>query len=286
LQDHPPAWEAIVEKFLNDWDYLGVFVGIIATGLGFPMPEELPVVIGGGLVHDVNLTDFRWWRMLLACIAGVIVGDSCLYMIGRYWGVRLVSLPFVKRILTPEHLAKITDNFEKYGVKILLFARLTPGIRAPIFVTAGITKLPWLRFLIADGIYAVPGVSLLFILGYWSADTVKGIIEAGESQVRSIVWLALIVGIAGYFVYRHLRRPVVEGSPKEMPPVVGQVTNVLDHSIEKSIVTVKDRILHPHGGVESKTEPTTPQPSDNGVPKATNGPVSQASPEPRSQQSP
>lgn len=118
-----------MEDFLKTWDYLGVFVGIILTGLGFPMPEELPVVIGGGIVHELNASDWRWWRMLLACIAGVIVGDSCLYFIGRYWGVRLLQIPFVKRVLTPEHLASISQNFDKYGVKILLFARLTPGIR-------------------------------------------------------------------------------------------------------------------------------------------------------------
>jgi membrane protein DedA with SNARE-associated domain len=254
-----------VEEFLQYWDYIGVFLGIIATGLGAPMPEELPVVIGGGIVHDLNVTDWRWWRMLLACIAGVIVGDTCLYMIGRFWGIRLVHIPFIKKhLMTPERLVKISRNFQEYGVKILLFARMTPGIRAPIFITAGITKLPWIKFFIADGIYAIPGVTILFSLGYWSADTVKGIIEAGESQVRSIVWLVLIIGIAGYFVYRHLRTPVVEGSPKEMPPVVGPVTNVLDHSIEVSFEKVKDRILHPAEG--KSTPPANPsKPADGGT---------------------
>src|SRR5205814_455222 len=112
-----------------------------------------------------------------------------------FWGVRLAHIPFIKKhLLTPERMASISHNFEKYGVKILLFARLTPGIRAPIFITAGISKLPWIKFLVADGIYAVPGVSLLFLLGYWFGDTVAGLIEAGESQVRSIIWMVLLIG--------------------------------------------------------------------------------------------
>jgi membrane protein DedA with SNARE-associated domain len=270
--------EAIVEDFLKAWGYLGVFVGIILTGMGFPMPEELPVVIGGGLVNELNAADWRWWRMLLACIVGVVVGDSVLYFIGRYWGVRLLDIPFVKRLLTPEHLVSISHNFDKYGVKILLFARLTPGIRAPIFVTAGITKLPWLKFLLADSIYAVPGVSLLFLLGYWFGDTVAGIIEAGESQVRSIVWLVLLIGIGGYFIYRHVRKPVVEGSPKEMPPVVSQVTNRLDQTLG----SVKEKILHPHH--EAKTEaPASGTPTENGQPDTANGAVPQLPHEERSQ---
>ncbi len=243
-----------MEDFVKTWGYLGIFLGIIATGLGFPMPEELPVVVGGGLVHDTNAADYRWWLMLATCIVGVIVGDSCLYFIGRFWGVRLAELNFIrKRLLTPERMDKISHNFDKYGVKILLFARLTPGIRAPIFIFAGISRLPWIKFLMADGIYAIPGVTILFTLGYWFTDTVVDLIKVGESKVKSIVFLVVLVGVAVYFVYRHLRRPVVEGSPKEMPPVVGQVTNTLDHTLE----TVKDRILHP--SVEIKCGPCQPE---------------------------
>jgi membrane protein DedA with SNARE-associated domain len=250
-----PAREAIVEEFLKTWGYLGVFVGIIATGLGFPMPEEVPVVIGGGLVHDTNGFDYRWWLMLLVCIVGVIVGDSCLYLIGRWWGVKLLDLPLVrKRLLRPERLVSISHNFKEYGVKILLFARLTPGIRAPIFVTAGILKLPWPQFLLADGIYAIPGVSLLFFLGYWFTDSIVDLIKAGESQVRSIVIIVALLGVVAYFIYRHLRKPVVEGSPAEMPPVVGPVTTRLEHTLE----TVKDKILHP-SSVEIKCGPCQPE---------------------------
>ena len=252
-----------MEEFLNTWGPVGIFGGIILTGLGFPMPEELPVVIGGGLVHDTNALDPRWLIMLAACILGVVVGDSCLYLIGRVWGRRLVQLPIIsKRLLPPERLEHISNNFEKYGVRILLFARLTPGIRAPIFVTAGLTKLPWIKFLMADGIYAIPGVTILFFLGYWFTDTIVAFIKESESKAKLIGYLVVLIGVICYFVYRHLRKPVVEGSPKDMPPVVGPVTNklekTLEQTLEKTYVTVKGKILHPSG--ESKTVPPADAP--------------------------
>ena len=71
-----------MEEFLKDWGYLGVFLGIVATGLGLPMPEELPVVIGGGLVGGGQA---NFW-MLPVCIVCVVIGDSFLYGIGRVWG--------------------------------------------------------------------------------------------------------------------------------------------------------------------------------------------------------
>ena len=42
-----------MQEFMRVWSYPGVFIGILATGLGFPMPEELPVVIGGSLMLAV-----------------------------------------------------------------------------------------------------------------------------------------------------------------------------------------------------------------------------------------
>src|SRR5262249_42723503 len=153
-----------MEEFLRSWGYLGVFLGILATGVGFPMPEELPVVIGGLLVGTGQA---YWWIMLPVCIVGVIIGDSFLYLIGRFWGAKLLERPFFrKRLLPPERVEKISHNFKEYGIKILLFARLTPGIRAPIFLFAGISRLPLTRFILADGIYAIPGVTFLWFLGY------------------------------------------------------------------------------------------------------------------------
>ncbi|MBI1830214.1 MAG: DedA family protein [Planctomycetes bacterium] len=215
--------------FIQSWGYLGVFVGILATGLGFPMPEELPIVVGGALAtHD----DVRIWIMLPVCIVGVIVGDSFLYLIGRFWGAKLLELKFVReKLISPEKLESIAENFKTYGIKILLFARLTPGIRAPIFLTAGITKLPISLFILADGIYAIPGVTLLFFLGYWFTDSIIDLVK-DTAMVKPIIVLVVVAAVVLYFAYHFWKRPVVEGSPTEMPPIVGPVTETLDQVAE------------------------------------------------------
>lgn len=219
-----------METFVEDWGYLGVFLGIIATGLGFPMPEELPVVIGGALaVHD----DVRWWVMLPVCIVGVIIGDFCLYFIGRTWGSRMVERPFFRRLLPADKMAAIVDNFHKYGVKILLFARLTPGVRAPIFLTAGISKMSVWRFVIADSIYAIPGVTILFFLSFFFTERMKALVK-NKGEVMTILALVAIVAFAGYMAYRFFRVPVVTGEPGDVPRImepmsrgVDQVSNIL-----------------------------------------------------------
>ncbi len=243
-----------MEDFLREWGTPGIFIGILLTGLGFPMPEELPVVIGGVLAaHDPPLA--YWWVMLPTCIVGVIIGDSFLYFIGRIWGAKLVERPFVrKHILTPDRLQKITGNFHDYGIRILLFARLTPGIRMPIFLTAGITKLPLARFVFADGIYAIPGVSILFGLGYAFTDRIVDLIKNEGGKVKSIIILIVLVGVAGYFAYRFLRKPVVTGNPHEMPKIVGHVTDTLE---------LTSKVMQPPKKEPGEPKSAGPQPHEN-----------------------
>jgi membrane protein DedA with SNARE-associated domain len=241
-----------VEEFLRDWGYLGIFLGIVSTGLGFPMPEELPVVIGGALAGSGKV---YWWIMLPVCIVGVIVGDSFLYGIGRLWGPRLLKYNWVKtRLLPPERLTKIEQNFQQYGVRILLFARLTPGIRAPIFFTAGLTKLSVARFLLADGIYAVPGVSLLFFLGYWFTEGMVNLIQRDVEMVKHIIIVAVIGAVALYVLYRFLRRPVVTGNPREMPKMVRSVEQSIEKAAHK-LEEVTTKIILPHKQARPEAEP-------------------------------
>ena len=244
----------MLREFIDTWGYIGVFLSILATGLGFPVPEEIPILAGGAMVNHENVSG---WIMLPICIVSVIIGDSLLYMMGRFWGSRIVQLPFIRtRLLTPERFASISENFKKYGVKILLFARLTPGIRTPIFLTAGITKLPVMYFVIADAIYAIPGVTVLFFLGYWFTDSIITLVEEESKIVKPIIVLVVLAGVGIYLLYRFLRKPMVTGNPTEMPPIVGPVTETL----EGVAGSVADKVLHrsPHS-----TEIPPPSPAEN-----------------------
>src|SRR5206468_4289329 len=119
----------------------------------------------------------------------------------------------------------------------LLFARLTPGIRAPIFLFAGISRLPLIRFIIADAIYAVPGVTFLWFLGYLFTDSVVDFIQYEAVRIKSAIFVVVVLGITAYFLYRFLRKPMLTGDPHEMPKLVEQVTEKLD--------SASKMIMHP-----------------------------------------
>jgi membrane protein DedA with SNARE-associated domain len=214
--------------------YLGVFAALVAAGVGFPMPEEIPIVTAGALAghaaQDADRAPY-WWVLLPLCILGVVISDMLLYCAGRIFGLGLLKFPLAARILPRERLARIQRNFRRYGVLILLFARFLPGIRSPIFLTAGIMRLSWRRFLLADGLYAIPGVSLLFFLAYWFTDQFRDLVERAEDylgRIRPLLVVAAILGIAVYFVVQFLRKPVHTGDPQELPLIGEQVAATLD----------------------------------------------------------
>ena len=214
--------------------YLGVFAALVAAGVGFPMPEEIPIVTAGALAgHAAQEPNsaLRWWILLPVCILGVVISDGLLYLIGRVFGMSVLKFPFVARLLPPERLQRIQRNFRRYGVLILLFARFLPGIRSPIFLTAGIMRLSWRRFLLADGLYAIPGVSLLFFLAYWFTDQFRDLVERAEediSRVRPLLVLLAILAVGVYFLVQFLRHPVHTGDPQELPLIGEEMAATLE----------------------------------------------------------
>jgi membrane protein DedA with SNARE-associated domain len=211
------------------WDdilsYVFVFGALVISAFGAPIPEEIPIVGAGVLVgKQWNNPDswLVWWAMLPVCIAGVVVCDAILYFIGRRWGTKLLKRRWVqKRILPPEKKEKIEKNFHEYGIAILLGARFLPGFRTPIFAMAGVMRLPFRKFLLADGLYAIPGVNLLFWLAYWFTDQFARAFEKVEGN-RPIVVAVILAAVSGFIVYQYfIKRRVTTGDPKDFP-VIGE----------------------------------------------------------------
>ena len=211
------------------WVYAGIFGFLLACGFGFPVPEEIPIILGGIAVSkawdDPESTLF-WWVMIPVIILGVVLSDLTLYMIGRYGGGWILRHKWIEqRLLPPEKRGKIEDNFHKHGIRILLFARLLPGLRGAIFVTAGMMRVPLRHFWIADGIYAIPGVNLIFWLAYWFTDQFKTTVEKIENQGRTVV-LVLLCGVTIYLIWTFIRRRNETGDPQELPPGVRQMAQI------------------------------------------------------------
>jgi membrane protein DedA with SNARE-associated domain len=206
-------------------------VALILGGVGLPpIPEEGVVVAAGAWVASTDYGPLRW-VILPVCIGGILCSDMLLYAIGRYWGSRLLEHRWLARFLTPEKLQQIQHNFHRYGIKILLFVRWIPGIRSPLFLTAGTMRLPVLRFVVADAVAAACGHTLLFFLSYQFTDSFKAMFEVVEGDVKLLRPLLIVLPILAvglYLLIHFLRKPVPTGDPEELPIIGHQVATKIE----------------------------------------------------------
>jgi len=247
---------AMLQNF-SEYGYLGVFLALIASGFGFPMPEELPIITAGILVGHEDTT-LRWWIMLPVCILGVVISDGVLYGIGRLWGTRLLENKWVQRnIVSPENRAEIEKNLHDRGIAVLLGARLLPGIRTPIFIMAGILRVPLTRFLLADGLYAIPGVNLLFWLAYLLTDQVLVIFNK-INEYKPLVVVSLLSAVAGALFQKYvLSRHVSTGKPPEVPKIISKPAEVVAHAVSAAV----EKVTHRHPAEKVPDGAESPQPT-------------------------
>ena len=219
-----------------------------APDAGFPTGVPWAALAKAAETEVPYQSPMPWWFLLPVCILGVVISDGLLYCIGRFWGLKVIKFPWMRRLLPQDRLERIELNFQKYGVLILLFARVLPGIRSPIFLTAGIMRLPIKKFVMADGIYAIPGVSLLFFLSYWFMDQFKDLVIRKVETARPIIVLTLLFAVAVYLLFHFWKRPVTTGDPHELP-FGDQVAAKMEHPDKKQPLGVDARRNGPDGPV-------------------------------------
>ena len=135
----------MIERLIASSPYLGLFVALLLGSLGAPIPEEIPIVTAGVMAHEQVV---HWWLALAVCVVGVLSGDLVLYGAGRRWGARVLERPLVRCLLDPARQQELAARYRRHGVLIVFAARHVMGLRAAAFVTAGIVRLPFWKFLV------------------------------------------------------------------------------------------------------------------------------------------
>jgi membrane protein DedA with SNARE-associated domain len=172
--------------------YVGLLLVLFTASLGVPIPEELPIIAAGILSSQMVL---RWWIALPVCFVGVLSGDIILYWVGHHWGEKVLGWPPVRWVLSPAREEQLKAGYRSHGVKIVFTARHVIGLRAAAFLTAGISHVPFWKFLTVDAVAALVSVPFGFFLAFLFADQVQQIFS-DVHRVERWLGLAVLVVIA------------------------------------------------------------------------------------------
>jgi membrane protein DedA with SNARE-associated domain len=186
-----PEW--LVDLFAR-YGYAVVFVGVLLENTGVPVPGETMLLAGAALAQFGRLS-LPW--VIVAAIAGAILGDNIGFAIGRRGGRRLAERHGPKVGLTHARLLQFDRFFDKYGAPTVFVARFVTGLRVFCAVLAGASGLGWRTFLFYNAAGAIVWSTVIATVGYslaYSWDTLERWI--GRSGGFALALVAIVAVVA------------------------------------------------------------------------------------------
>lgn len=201
-----------VHRFVVDYGYLAVFLGIFLEDFGLPTPGETMLIAGAILASHGSLNIY--WLLLFAWI-GAVIGDSIGFLIGATGGHKLL-VRYGSRIgITQERLQKVEEFFARYGDIVIVFARFFLILRQFNGIVAGSLEMRWGRFVVYNAIGAALWVGFWGGLTYWLGRRFFEYIHLFGWIGPTIVVLVAIAIIAIVVKFWWRRKPVAEKSASQ-----------------------------------------------------------------------
>jgi membrane protein DedA with SNARE-associated domain len=204
----------LVDTILTNGSYLGIILFLVLTGCGLPAPEEVPIVMAGILSSQGQL---HTGLAFASCLVGAVLGDCVMYAMGYHFGHNLLrNHPRFARFLRADREAKFEHMIQSHGLKVLFVARFMVGVRSPVYLSAGILRVSFRRFLLTDLVSATLVVSLFFGLAYFFGNTIMNAMRGAEVWFTLAALSVLVVGglIYAWRVWRTVPATAPPGGEK------------------------------------------------------------------------
>lgn len=186
---------------LDHYGYLAIAGLVFLEDFGVPAPGET-VLIAGAVYAGAGRLNIA--AVAVIALVAAVAGDNIGYAIGRFGGRALV-LRFGRYIfLTRQRLDTAERFFTRHGGKVVTIARFVEGLRQANGIIAGITGMPWRRFLAFNTLGAVLWVGVWAGLGDLAGSHITAIYEQFQRYQWYVLAAVGIVLVA--LIIRHLLR--------------------------------------------------------------------------------
>ena len=183
---------------ISQHGYPILFLAVFLESVGIPVPAALALLLAGGASASGSL---RIEFALASAIAAMLIGDTLMYMLGRFTGWWLLGA-LCRLSLNPEScILRSADSFYRRGRIVLLFAKFVPGINTMAGPLAGSMRMPFLQFLGLDCLGAACYVGAYLGVGF-AFSSVLGRITSGLHTFGSVVSWVVAAAIAVYLAYQ------------------------------------------------------------------------------------
>ncbi len=205
-----------IQEWLETVPAVAVYLlvgGVIGLeSLGIPLPGE--IVLVSATLMAATQDHINPYVLGVCAVAGAIVGDSIGYLIGRKGGQPLLDWlgrKFPKHF-GAHHVATAERSFKKWGMWAVFVGRFIALLRIFAGPLAGVLKMPYWKFLIANVLGGI----------VWAGGTVAVIYTVGkvaEKWLKQFSYLGLVAavlfGLGSFVVMRIKAKKAEAAKPSE-----------------------------------------------------------------------
>jgi membrane protein DedA with SNARE-associated domain len=157
---------------------------VVLSTLVVPLPEELALLGVGYLVQQDAAT---LPGAYLAALAGVLIGDTVTFLLGRGLLPKFLASRWGRRLVNPGLRGWAEQLVREHQLRAILLARFLVGLRGPVYLAIGAAKPPAWKFLALNGAIALVEVGIMVGLGY----------EFGASHklAKDVRWVEIGIGV-------------------------------------------------------------------------------------------
>ncbi len=175
--------------------------GEAALFVGFVLPGETTVLVAGVVASQGNI---NIEILCILVVVSAIVGDSVGYAVGHHFGDRLLNLRVLQR-----HRAELDAaiaGMQRRGPVYVFLGRFTAFLRAVMPGLAGMSKMHYRRFLIANALGGLVWGVAFSLLGYFGGSQLTKIEKySGWASIALVVLLVATV-IGAHYARKMVRK--------------------------------------------------------------------------------
>ncbi|WP_248921629.1 VTT domain-containing protein [Olsenella intestinalis] len=139
--------------------------------------------------------EFNIFALLGVAWAAAILGDQCNFMIGHFFGSKIIASGKVKA-MTPERMAKSEAFLDKWGKLAIFLGRFFPFIRTFVPFIAGMGGMKWHHFVAFNILGGITWSTIFTLLGYFFGG-IPAVQEHFELVIVGIILVSVIPAAVG-----------------------------------------------------------------------------------------
>ena len=193
------------------YDFIGRY-GLYAVFLLVMIEGDITLLLAGVLAHSYFFGDHSFAWVLLAGTLGGAVSDNLAYLTGREFRKGVRDIRFYRA--AQPRMERLTNNFG--GLSIFL-SKYIYGLRWASCIFHGVSRMPYLRFVVLSLASCFVWVLVLSGAGYFFSGAVMSLM--GDFQRLGKVLLVIVVlGIVGFYLAERfwLSPKVEEADPERL----------------------------------------------------------------------